>query len=347
MKLLLTGCEKYWPPKWSLLSPKGYPMLYESVRGLKLDPSDIIVGILREHEDALGATNGIHRMLGEEVRVLVFEEPTKGQPETIFKMLEIAEVKEDFLVKDTDNLFFINDEIPEQYNYICVESLNNFQEINLRRKYYVQLDSNQLVTHMDEKVISSFFCVGGFYFTEAELFCKAYQKLVSQVGDDINDPIHISDIVNLMRQDDIPFLTKKVQSYIDWGTAQDWHNFHKRFRTYFVNVDGVIFERGSPFFSPTYREVKPNLEVVTELLNLLQEGSQIIFLSERDEGWRMETELALTDLGFTSLKLIMNCHNSQHVLVNACSSQLPYSNARAVNLLEKENQITSMLLRGE
>jgi hypothetical protein len=322
-------------------------MLYESIRGLKVAPSDIIIGILRKQEDALGATEGIHRMLGEEVRVLVFEEPTLCQADTIFKMLKMTELKEPCLIKETDNQFVIDSEIEEKFNYICVESLNNFQGINPQHKMYLQLDSNQLVAAMDNTVISDTFCAGGYYFTEPESYCHAYEKLFSQSADDSGSVrLYISEVVNFMLQENVHFFTKKVRDYLDWGTTQDWDNFHKRFQTYFVNLDGVVFERGSPFFHPNYREVKPNLEVVEELLKLQKGGNQIIFLSERDEGLRGETEAALTHLGFKSFKIIMSCNNTQHILVNARSPKSSCATATAVNLFEKEHQI-ALSLRGK
>ncbi len=310
-------------------------MLYEAIRGLKVDASDIIVAILRQHEDTLGASDGIRRMLGEEVSVLVFEEPTRSQSETVFKMLERAQVEEPFLVKDSDNVFCV-DGIEQDFNYICIESLNSFEEINPRNKSYVKVDSNKLITAIKEKVvISDCFCVGGYYFTDPKAFCQTYQTLVSQFVDGAKE-LYISDIIGAMLLKDIPFLTKKVQGYVDWGTAHEWYNFNKRFRTYFVNLDGVVFEFGSPFFHPTYSEVKPNLEVVSELLKLQEEGNQIVFISERNESWREETEAALSALDFKSFILIMGCRSTQHVLVNACLSQSPYPSARAVNLFGSE-----------
>ena len=347
MKLLLPACgnsSRYpnLPPKWSLLTPTGYPMLYESIRHLEVAPSDIIVAILRRHEDALGATDGIHRMLGKEVRVLVFEEPTRSQSETVFKMINSAEVDEPFLIKDSDNAFFL-DEIEQDFNYICVESLNNFEEINPRNKSYVQLDSNHLVTAIKEKVvISDCFCVGGYYFTNPEAFCQTYKKLVAQFVDGAQE-LYISDIIGAMLLDDVPFFTRKARGYVDWGTIREWHNFHRHLRTYFLNLDGVVFESGSPFFHPKYSEVKPNLEVVAELLKLQKEGNQIIFVSERDESWRDETEAALAALDFKSFILVMGCRNTQYILVNACLPQSPYPSARAVNLFNSGDEIGSRL----
>ena len=350
MKLLLPACgssSRYpnLPPKWSLLAPTGYPMIYESIRGIKVAPSDIIIGVLRQHEDALGVTEGIRKMFGTEVQVLVFDQPTHSQSETVFQMLTQAKVQEPFLIKDTDNMFFVDEIIESKTNYICVESLNNFEEINPPNKSYVKVDENDLITSIKEKVvISDLFCVGGYYFTDPEAFCQAYQKLVDQFVKATKE-LYISDIIGFMLLEGMAFNPKKVHTYMDWGTIKEWHKFNRLYKIYLVNLDGVVFEYGSPFFHPTYAEVKPNMKVVKELLHLELEGNKIIFVSEREETWRSETETAITELGFKSFKLVMGCSNSQHILVNACSPLSPYPSARAINLFGEESskQITSLL----
>jgi len=310
-------------------------MLYEAIQGLKVNPADIVVALLREHEEVLGATRGIHQMLGEDVTVLVFDEPTQSQSETVFRILEEAKIDEPFLIKDSDNVFWL-DNIEQDFNYVSVESLNNFEEINPRNKSYIKQDSNGLVTTIKEKVvISDCFCVGGYYFTDPKAFRQMYLKLVTQFVNGAKE-LYISDIIGAMLLEGVPFFAKQVSNYVDWGTAKEWYSFNKRYRTYIVNLDGVVFQSGSPFFHPTYKEVKPNLEVVKELLKLLDEGNQVVFISERDESWRKETESSLVELGFTSFILVMGCRSSQHVLVNAHLYQSPYPGANAVNLFGSE-----------
>lgn len=324
------------------MTPSGYPMLYEAARGLDVSAADIVVAILRGHDDQLGAVDGIRQMFGEEVTVLVFDEPTKSQSETVYRMVKEGNVEEPFLIKDSDNVFSIAD-LSQEYSYVCVESLNNFDEINPRNKSYVQVDSNDMIMAIKEKVvISDRFCVGGYFFHDPQVFCATYERLCKQFIEGAKE-LYVSDIIGSLLLEGVPFAARSVSGYTDWGTVHEWNAYNKRYKTFFVNLDGVAFERGSPFFRPNFRDVQPNAEIISELLELEEEGNEIIFVSERTEEWREFSEQALAALGFGDPRVVMGCHNAQHVLVNAAlpSSTLP--TARVVNLFEQGGSLKQRL----
>lgn len=336
MKLIVPMCGKSSrfpgkPPKWMLPAYDGKPMVYWALSGLKFKKEDLVFAILQEHDQKFGVVEGLRNIFGPQTRIIIFEQPTRSQAETVSLTLEKAGINEAFLVKDSDNSFEVD--VSEQIeNYVCVASLNDFDMINPRNKSYVQVDrSGQIVNIREKTVISDLFNVGGYFFTSPQEFQKHYHKLASQKAD-WQSEIYLSDVIGAMLLAGIPFRVQPVQKYQDWGTVVEWEKALLSRKTYFVMLDGFVFERGSGIFSPRFDDVKPNESVVEALKNLALKDNKIIFISIRDQSYKGMTELQLQTVGLPFSDIIFDCPVSQYVMLTAAHPTLPFQTSLALEI---------------
>lgn len=318
-------------PKWMLPARDGRPMIALALSKLEVMPEQIVVAVRRDHEEAFGATKGIRSALGEEVTVVILEQPTRSQAETVLRTLEVAGRAGGFLVKDSDNQFALTG-ITEPVNYICVDSLNNHDAINPRNKSYVQVDHRGIVNNIREKeVISDLFSVGGYYFSNAEQFITYFDRL-REGSASWSGELYISDVIASMILDDIPFRTRSVEHYRDWGTIREWKDELQSTKVLLVSLDGVVFTRGSQHFRPTFAEVSA-IESSAQLLRQASaEGHAILYLSIRDKELAELTYHQLAEANLPDGNVVFGCPVAPWLLVTAPDSTLPFSTSDAVEV---------------
>jgi GTP:adenosylcobinamide-phosphate guanylyltransferase len=319
------------PPKWMLPSHDGRPMLALAVSGIQIAKEDLVITILREHEETYRVRQGLEAAFGQPIRVVVLEEPTRSQPETVAKTLEALALDEPFLVKDSDNTFVVDD-VLQDTNYVCVDSLNNYDQINPRNKSYLQVDHKGLITNIREKVvISDLFSVGGYSFLHPSQFLEYYKSLSRHTAEWQRE-LYVSDIIGSMILDGIPFRARQIKGYQDWGTIIEWRRALLSRKTYFVLLDGFVFERGSEHFHPPFSEVAANPQAVEALTELVSRGHTIIYLSIRPASCAELTERKLAELGLPTSRVVYNCPMSTWVMLTAPHSTLPFQTGHALEL---------------
>jgi hypothetical protein len=292
----------------------GRPMIKEAISLLEVAESDIIVTALAEHERKFQIVRGLKHALGHKIQVILLEEKTKSQSETVYKTLEATDLNEPFLVKDSDNCFKITD-IESNDNYVCYDSLNNHSLINPRNKSYLQMEGQGTIINIKEKmVISDTFSVGGYHFTDPAYFRKTYLKLSQLMAVDPKE-LYLSDVILCMLIDGALFKGNPVTAYQDWGTVQDWKRFLLSKKTYFVALDGYVFERGSEYFEPTFENSEPHAKSIENLKKLTELGHTVILLSIRPQKYAEVTNLRLSELGLGNLTVVYNCPLSKWELI--------------------------------
>jgi dTDP-glucose pyrophosphorylase len=333
------------PPKWMLPGHDGRPMLALAISGLALRLEDVVVAILREHEERFRVIAGLKELFGRPLNVVIHEEPTASQADTVVKTLARLGLEEPFLIKDSDNVFTL-DELEQEHNYVSVDSLNNFDSINPRNKSYLQIDHKGAVTNIREKVvISDLFSVGGYYFTRPAQFVQYHDRLVKGTAS-WNRELYISDIIGAMILDGIPFRARQVSGYQDWGTVHEWRRALLARRAYLAVVDGFVLERGSPFFHPRFEEVKPHTAAVQTLKGLAEQGNTVLYLSIRPPELAKLTEGQLAAAGAPAGQVLYGCPVASMTLVAAPHATLPFRTAHAVELGPDDANLDEKL-RGE
>jgi dTDP-glucose pyrophosphorylase len=333
MQVIVPCCGKstrfpHLRPKWMLNMSDGRLMVQAATQGLNIEARHTIIAILAEDEHKYRISAGLKNSFGQELQICVLDQPTRSQSHTVAAVLEQMQIQGPFLVKDSDNFFEVA--LPPAGNFICHDSLNHHQLINPSNKSYITLNQDQLVTRVVEKrVISDTFSVGGYGFDHAADFLEAFKTLGAM---DAQGELYISQIINFMIAQGAVFKGLPVTGYQDWGTSEDWLRFKKSQKTYFVDLDGVVFLNAAEHFPPYWgqtAEIGPNVEVLLKLERL---GNQLVFTTSRKEAYREKTTQDLQNLGFKTPTLVMNCLNGPRVLVNDYSHSNPYPSATAINV---------------
>jgi len=304
----------------------GQPMLRLALSGLPLELDDLIVTILREHEEKFDVQAGLASVFGRPLRVAILEQPTGSQSETVAATLRQVDLDEPFLVKDSDGYFHCPD-ITSDVNYICVDTLNHFDLINPRNKSYVQVDAADRILSMREKVvISDLFNVGGYFFRSPIEFLRYYDSLATQAA---SSELYLSNVVSAMLAGGVPFEARRTSGYQDWGTAHDWRRALLGKSAYLVSLDGFIFERGSRYFRPRFQDVRPNPLAVEAVRELAKAGNQIVYLSIRPQSDEALTRAQLLVNKLPDGQIVWDCPSAQWQLITAPHPTLPFATALA------------------
>lgn len=192
----------------------GVLMCVKSVLGLNLEAFDsIYFTILRKHAEAFDTDSLLKlqfRRLGlGNVNIVILDEPTTTQAETIVRTIEKEEITGSIFVKDAD-CFFRAEVYPE--NGVAVYPLEQLELVDPRHKSYVAVDDMQHVTNIIEKrVVSHLFNAGGYCFEDVAKFLKAYDKYAS-LGH-----VYLSHLIYAMLLDGDLFRPIQVKEYNDWN----------------------------------------------------------------------------------------------------------------------------------
>ena len=318
-------------------------MIHAAVADLSFDHDDLVVTILREHEERFDATNGLAQAFGRPIRTCILEQQTQSQGDTIAQTLQALQLKEPFLIKDADGAFAL-ETVTGDDNYICTDTLNNHELISPRSKSYVCMNDDGNVTAIREKfVISDTFNVGGYYFTSPSQFLKYYQRAVDD-GAKQNE-IYISNVIACMLRDGIPFRSRPVSGFRDWGTLREWRRALAPQRTYLVQFDGFLFERGNRYFKPRFNEVRPQAAAVAAVRMLAAEGRKIVYLSIRPAETAELTARQLREADLPPGPIVFDCTASQWQLVTAPQETLPFKSGGAIELAPDHTELASLLQR--
>jgi hypothetical protein len=351
MKVIVPCCGKSsrfpnMPPKWMLPAQDGRPMVALAVEGLSLVPGSLCLAILKEHNEQFHVELGIRQIFGQDITVVILDEPTKSQAETVARTIEMLQIREPVFVKDSDNFFRISD-LEQKYDYLCTDSLNNYDLINPRNKSYLQVDQFGLVQNIKEKeVISDLFNVGGYFFSHPEIYLEYYKRLAGH-RTAWQAECYISDVIGAMLLDGLPFKTRGVSGYQDWGTVSDWRRKLLQQKTFFVSLDGFVFTRGSLYFKPHFGDVRPNEPAVLALREAAKRGEKIIYLSIRPKVLDTLTKKQLAASGLPEGQVVYDCPLSVWGMVTAPHSTLPFQTSFAKELDPLVLDIWDRLVEGD
>lgn len=329
-------------PKWMLTHPSGRFMAIEAIRGLNLDDFDrICFTCLQEHEEKHAFRKGFEEELEElglldRTEIILLPEPTVDQPETVLQTIVRAEVEGPIFIKDSDNYFQVS---VSPGNGICYHDLNESGLIKPKNKSYITTDSNGFISNViEKKVISPWFCVGGYGFESAALFVQCLRELPFCTDR------YISHVIYHGILQGVKYTGQKVSGYADWGTLEDWERFKRSFATLFIDIDGTLVKNSSAHFPP-YIGNTPLLEGNAEIIReLYQTGKfQIILTTSRPEKYRQHTveQMNREDIPYDGL--IMGLFHAKRIIINDYSKSNPYKSCDAINLRRDSNELKEIL----
>jgi len=325
-----------------LTHPDGSLMVKKALEGLNVKTKDVVIAILREHEEKYDISRGLREDIGEDINIVILEDSVKSQAGDVCQTLKKLDLKESFLVRDSDNMFVVP-QVNEDFNYVCFSDIQEYENINPGNKSYIKMnDQGAIIEIVEKNVVSRFFNVGGYFFKSPEKFIASYEKLKERN----NSELYVSHIIeDLIVNESEVFFGKEINSYIDFGTADEWFRYRQKFRSYFFDIDGVLFQNAAQHFKPRWEDSNPieeNLEVVQKLSE--DPYSQIYFITSRPEKYREMTESKLKKYGIKYNALIMGCQHCKRIIVNDFSDTTGYPSCEAINILRNSEDLKKYIL---
>jgi len=329
-------------PKWMLTMPDGRLMLEQSVEGLSLAAFDrVIVVALAEHVEKYTSlarmTALLQHSICEYIEILLLDEATTSQVETIAVALQKAKVVGDFFVKDCDNSFQVD---YAGGNGVAVVDLHSVAKVNAANKSYVQTDPLGLVKNIVEKhVISNFFCCGGYGFASVDNFLTHWNRLKT------HENLYLSHVIFSMIMEGVEFQTLNAQAYIDWGTLDDFRDYCDQRLVVFCDIDGVIFKNSSKFAPAgwTYLPLQKNIDTLKELQN--RGHLYLVVTTSRPASLQKELDSELRSAGLQVDQFVMGLPHGSRYLVNDFSATNPFPSAVAINLERDSTTLHAYLNR--
>ena len=328
-------------PKWLITHPNGNLMLTESIINLNYDFEEIIIVHKQEDEEKFNFKTGLQKNLSKYIDTSIvsfvsIDYQTKNQIQTVVEGIKSCENDFGFLIKDSDNKFSI-DNFEANDNVVFHSRLDMLDYTNPSNKSYINKDKFNYVTSIvEKKVISNFFCCGGYYFKSSKSFMEYF--------DEKDDNAYISDIIFKMMLDNVKFKTNEVLDYCDWGTIKDWRDYTENFKTMFIDLDGTLFYNSSEYFPPYIEDAKPIIKNIDRIKELANKGScEIIITTSRNEKYRKITELQLEKEGIKYKDLIMGLQHNKRYLINDFSSTNSYPTAVSINLKRNSDNLNDLI----
>lgn len=200
-------------PHVFLVAEDGVMHCIRALKSLDLTKFDhVYITILRQLDRKYALTerlslqfriNDIHN-----AEIVILDEPTASQPETIYKTILQKNIHGSIFIKDADCSFVGED---AEGNAIAIHPLEELDWVNPKNKSYVSVDDMYYVTNVIEKrIVSHFFTAGGYSFGSADTYCRYYLHLQQQPG------LYLSHIVYAMLLEGYtfrPILTKEYEDF--------------------------------------------------------------------------------------------------------------------------------------
>lgn len=327
-------------PKWMLTHPNGNFMIKEAIKGLSISPEDHVYLIcMKEHIEKYKCEDGITEQFSEyeNFHLVLLDEQTKNQPETIYQCVLKMKIEGQIVIKDCDNFFNVH--LPDNQNFIATSDLHDHGMLNPGNKSYVEIGDNGLVSNIvEKKIISDLFCIGCYGFADASDFIRCYDEMSS------NDDMYISHIIYKMLLENKNFVSINGTDYLDWGTLDEWREYTSKYATIFIDLDGTLVGNSAQYFEPRWGTTDAIAENV-EYINRLYATNRvhIILTTSRKSSCKKETLEQLERIGLDYHDIIFDLFHAQRIIVNDFSKSNPYRSCDAISIKRNDNNLNELL----
>ena len=322
-------------PKYMLTHPDGKLMVEKSMEHINLEIFDrIIITIVKPHDEKYEAKLVMEQAFkwSTKVEICMLDDFTSSAGETIYLTLIKMNVKGSFVIKDSDNQVGVHFD-KNIKNMIVGYDLNKHPNIsNIPEKSFLLVNEQNIIQDIiEKKVVSNVICLGIYCFEDTQYFIEAYQKIKLQK---IKGEMYISHLISyLLSYDNCVFTAVMADFYRDWGTLTEWKAEQKRYRTYFIDVDGIIMKNSYKYGGVNWHNNKIILEENVKTIKKLQsEGAQIIITTSRTEEFRKNLEDLLMSVDIKPYAILMGINYAARVLINNFALINSYSSGISITL---------------
>lgn len=301
--LLCAGKSSRFPetrPKYLLNSYNGKQMCEYAADGLGQNFNRKIAVVNKDYYSEYKKHHGYLENNFELIQI----EQTSSPVESFFKTVDSLEFSEDSLlfVRDCDSSILISESIDDNavvfsiandeiYNKSVIEDSGNLKEKNLR------------------------------------IICGLYVIKRSSLTDEMRSFKNMSELLNSLGSNK---KLVEVLSYADFGTIDKWTEFNRKYKTYFVDLDGVLFKnKSAEEFHLEEIPIEENIEIFKKKTI---EGSQLVIVTARPGHLKENIRNKLNNLGLFPKDIICDCFHSQRVIVNDFANSNPEPSCISVNI---------------
>ena len=327
-------------PKYMLTHPDGKLMIEKAMENINLEVFNrVIITIVKPHDEKYDAKLIMEQVFANnpKIEICMLDDFTSSASETIYLTLTKMKVEGSFVIKDSDNRVGVRFENKIK-NMIVGYDLREHKDItNIPGKSFLIVNEQNLIQDIIEKqVVSNIICLGVYCFENAQDFIKAYQEMTARK---ISGEMYISHLISyLLSTNKYVFEAQMATSYDDWGTLTEWKAEQKKWRTYFVDVDGVIMKNSGKYGKINWYNNTTYLEENVEVLRGLQnDGAQIVITTSRPEEFRPALEKLLADAGLKPYAILMGMNHAARVVINDFAPTNPYPSGIAITLPRNSN----------
>ncbi len=322
-------------PKYMLTHPDGKLMVEKAMENINIEVFDrIIITIVKPHDEKYDAKLIMEQVFADnpKVEICLLDDFTSSASETIYLTLKKMNVSGSFVIKDSDNCVGVHFE-KNIKNMIVGYDIHEHRDVtNIPGKSFLIVNEQNIIQDIiEKKVVSSIICLGVYCFENVNDFIDAYEKMMSEK---ISGEMYISHLISfLLSSDKYIFQAVMATSYNDWGTLTEWEAEQKRYRTYFVDVDGVLMKNSGKYGKINWYNNETYLEENVAAIKKLQDnGAQIVITTSRGEEFRANLEKLLENVGIKPYAILMGLNHSARVVINDFAPTNPYPSGIAITL---------------
>lgn len=322
-------------PKYMLTHPDGKLMIEKSMEYINSDVFDrVIITIVKPHDEKYEANLILHQVFqnNPKVEICVLDDFTASASETVYLTIKKMNIEGSLVIKDSDNRVCVHID-KNIKNMIVGYDLQQHRDVtNIPGKSFLIINEQNIIQDIIEKqIVSNIICLGVYCFENVSDFINAYEEMQTHK---ISGEMYISHVISYMLSSDKHvFYAVMASSYDDWGTLKEWKEAQRKYRTYFVDVDGVIMKNSGKYGKTNWYNNTIILEDNVETLKKLQEeGAQIIITTSRTEEFRTDLEHKLKSIGLKPYAILMGMNHAARVIINDFAPTNPYPSGLAITL---------------
>lgn len=204
------------------LDKDGVIICIKSIMGLEPHKFDhIYFTVLKKHDERFFIVDSLNlqfkRFGIRNAKVVVLDQPTHDQAETIYQTILQENIRGSIFIKDADSYFTTDVNVD---NAVAIFPIESLEVLTPKDKSYVAVDDMYYLTNIIEKsVVGHYISAGGYAIRDVDTFLSCYQRLRPY------GRLYLSHIIYALLLDKRTFRPMLVEDYKDWGTKKDLYRY--------------------------------------------------------------------------------------------------------------------------
>lgn len=322
-------------PKWLLTHPDGDLMVEKAISGLNLDIFDrIIITTIEPHNRKYESELILKQVFSKynNVEVCVLDDYTSSVVQTVSQTIERMNISGSIVIRDCDN--HVRCILPNNIqNGVAGGELSQIKHLSTPHgKAYLLINEQNIITNIiEKKIVSSYICLGIYAFHDVNDFMVGFRG-ISEF--ERPNELYISHVISwLIINANKIFHYLPTAEYEDWGTIIEWNEIRRRYKTLFIDFDGVIMKNSGKYGLVNWSN---NTEILPENISVLKklhdEGAQIVITTSRPEEMKEFIDSTLKAYGIEAHAIITGLNHAQRVLINDFAASNPFPSAVALSV---------------